>query len=149
NAAQLVLSSSEKMTIDDRTTIGKAGQLTELASNGKSKFEVGASVKILGNVTTQGDVDFLRSGSRVEGSLQAGSEILRQDNVHIVGDVTEDQGSNVTQLDWDVEWPGTVQGSFRSEPGQDIGPVSPGSYGALHLKSRSSATLSSGVYFFN
>jgi hypothetical protein len=48
---------------------------------------------------------------------------------------------------WNVSWP-LAEGDYNQEPDTTL-TLSPGSYGSVHIKSRSVLNLSAGTYYMN
>ncbi len=145
----VTLSGSDKITIDDRSTIGASDGLTVLASGGPSRSEFGAGVNAYADIFSHGDVDFLRSQSHVSGNLTTSGTVLRQDNVVVEGTVSEAAPLRFSSTAWAVQWP-EEEGSDISLPPQSPNmDVAPGNYDSVQIFSRATVSLTSGTYYIN
>jgi len=60
-ASELLISATQKITIDDRSTLSRVGEMPKVASVGPDTSEFGAAVQVHADIVSHGDVDFVRS----------------------------------------------------------------------------------------
>lgn len=144
---QVFMSALDRLTLDDGVTAGVAGEAPFLASIGPSTSEFGARVKAYADVTSEGDVDFLRSDSSVFGDVTTEGAIVRQNNVTILGAAREGVVLDSSTLEWDVDWPTAPTQDISLPPDTVNTPIAPGSYDEIHIFSRATATFRAGNYY--
>lgn len=147
--ADVMLSGTQKLTIDDRSTLGEEGSLTVVASIGPDLSEFGAEVTVYAHILSEGDVDFLRSQSTVHGHITTEGVVRRQDNVSTLGGVSEGVPVSSVETRWTVNWPLTLEAPVTLPPDAPNQELAPGGYSSLSAYSRSTLTLRSGTYFFD
>ncbi len=146
---EVFLSATSRLTLDDRVTAGEEGESPFVSSIGPETSEFGAGVRVYGNVTSEGNVDFLRSNSTVYGDVKTEGVLVRQNNVSIHGATLQGVDIDSSELEWDVEWPSSAVTDVSLPPDTPNTQVAPGVYDALQVFSRATATFTSGSYFFN
>ncbi|MES1188261.1 MAG: C-type lectin domain-containing protein, partial [Myxococcales bacterium] len=149
NIGDVMISSSDKVTIDDRSTLAKASKLSKVANLGTNTLELGAGVKAYADVFSVGNVSFLRSGSQIAGSLTTSGTILQQNNVTISGLVKTGTSIPPNETKWSVPWPTGVTNDISRAPDAPNFDIAPGSYDSIQVYSRATITLRSGTYFIN
>lgn len=147
--AELFMSATQRLTIDDRTTIGEEGKLPTIASVGPDTSEFGAGVRAHSNVVSEGSVDFLRSGAVVSGSVRTAGGISKQNDVVISGG--EFVGTFITNnaIDWQIGWPVDGLVDFSHPPDALNVRLPPGAFDHVQVYSRATFTFESGTYFIN
>lgn len=145
---QTMLSGASRLTIDDRVTLSEEGVIPAISSGGPERSEFGAGVSVWANAWSVGDVDFLRSGSTIEGDIRTAGSILRQDNVVVRGTTTEGAALSLSELSWDVEWPSVAPVGFAHGADATNRPLDPGAFGAVSIHPRATVTLKTGTYTF-
>lgn len=144
---QTLISSTEQLIIGDRAILGEEGALTEISHLGTQTTEFGAGVQTHAHVTSVGDVDFLRSQSRIHGRLTTSGQVLRQDNVQIDGGIFPQTPILSFPTSWSAEWPASSQPAVVRAPDSPSLMLTPGAWDAVQLYSRSTLLLRSGEYF--
>lgn len=147
--ADLMMSATSRLTIDDRTTLGEAEKLATVASGGPATTEFGASIEGHVNVVSQGDVDFLRSNAHVFGGVTTSGEIRLQNDVRIDGARLTGVSLSSSDIEWDVEWPVNDLTNFSHPPDAANVDFAPGAYDEVQVYSRATLTLNSGNYLIN
>jgi|GEM_PF-1058200 len=135
-----------RVALADRVQVSNAVASTGSASSG-AVVETGTDSRT-GPITSYGNV-VLRDRARVTGDVTAAGAIQPGNSVVVSGAVTPNATLQaVTTLAWNVSVPGPNLGPISLEPDrtQDI---APGRYAVGSVKSRSSLTLHSGVYYFD
>lgn len=145
--SQVALYASERLTLADRavTVVGLPGTVPLIVSAGTATTRVGVEARF-GALRSRGPVD-LRDRAVASGS------VVSAGNVTIGNGASAAQGiySNKPQVldslsTFNVTFP-TAGAAVSLEPDQRL-ELSPGSYGALNVKSRSAIFLTAGDYFF-
>lgn len=129
--ADVLLSGTQKLTVDDRSTLGESGELTKVASVGPHVSEFGAGVDVYADVISEGDVDFLRSQSHVYGGLTTEGSILTQDNVVIDGSVNTNTPVSSAVTTWSVDWPEDLASNITLAPDAPNTELRAGAYDQL------------------
>jgi hypothetical protein len=145
--ATLAVSASDTFKVSDRAALRiLAGGYPLAASLGTSTLEVGADSNT-GSLRARGNV-FLRERGHVNGDLTTSGRLTRQNNTFITGALSE--LASVPSKTWsrNVTFADVTQGAVNLEPDQTR-TLSPGTYGALTVKSRAKLYLSSGSYYFS
>jgi len=148
--ADMLISSTSRVTIDDRSTLAKVAKPSRVANLGTNTLEFGAGVKAYADVTSIGSLNFLRSGSSISGSLTTSGTINQQNNVTIGGPVKTNANVQSTETKWSVSWPNSGVNNVVSRPPDSPNfEVVPGEYDSIQAFSRSTITFRSGTYFIN
>src|SRR6478735_1664271 len=145
--AAVLVSGTERLVVDDRSTLGAPGQLAVVAV-GDGGLEFGAGVQAKVDVFSVGEMDLLRSQAHVFGRITAAGTVVKQDGSVVVdGSVLEGSSTPVTSTSWSLAWPENSAGNLSLPPDSPNLAVSPGTYGVIHAYSRATLTLTSGSYF--
>jgi hypothetical protein len=136
------------LSVEDRAIIQEPdGSLAAVSQVGaRSSVVVGVNTKV-GSITAQSSVT-LNSNAAVGGNVTTAGSITAQSGVTVAG--TETTQANLTPFAtevWPVEQPDNPANPIDYEPGTS-GSITPGSYGAVAIKSRSTLTLTAGAYGF-
>jgi len=143
----IAVSANGSLKVADRVNLQQpaviAGQLTNTGTAGTN---IGASA-IVGSVTSQGSVA-LRDRSQVNGFVKAGGTVTQQSGVVVTQGIQQNADlSPINNLLWQVTVP-NAGASVNLEP--DVRrSISPGSYGAVTVKSRAHLSLVTGTYYIN
>ncbi len=149
-ASDLLISATQRVTIDDGSTLSRPGQMPTVASVGPETTEFGGTVTAYTNIISHGDVDFVRSQAHVFGDVTTAGAIDIQDaSVQIDGIQTENASVVSTATEWQVLWPAEATTDIYLDPDQENVNIDPGGYDSLRVGSRSTVTLRTGEYFFN
>jgi V8-like Glu-specific endopeptidase len=150
SVADVMISGTERVTIDDRSDLSRPGEISYVANLGASTLEFGAQVDAYANVTSIGDVNFLRSQSHTYGSVVTAGRVTRQDgSVRIDGAVTERANVQVAETRWSVDWPENATTDITRAPDSPDFQLEAGAYDSIQIFSRATVTLRSGTYFIN
>lgn len=147
--ADVMLSATNAVTIDDRSTLGESGKLSHLGSLGPARLEFGAQVNAHTNVSSIGGVDFLRSQSHVYGSVRTSGTVTQQDNVSVDGGITTGVPIAPVSTTWTVDWPTGVTRDISRAPDSPATRLVPGAWDSIQIFSRAGIQFESGVYFVN
>lgn len=148
--ADVMISGTNRVTIDDRSDLSKAGTLTHVTNLGTSPMEFGAQIDAYANVTSVGNVNFLRSQSHTYGSVTTAGTVTRQDSsVRIDGAITEHASVVPVETRWTVDWPVGVTNDISRSPDSPNLAIAPGAYDSIQISSRATVTFRSGAYFIN
>ena len=142
------LAAATGLKMSDRSRIeSPSGAPVQAFNLGSELFDVGVEARV-GSITSKGSVT-LRDRSRVGGSIRTGGTLTRPLNqVTITGTVAENVSLVLPALPAiTATWPQSSNGPISLEPNQQR-PISPGSYGAVTIKSGAKLILSPGTYFF-
>lgn len=145
----VLMSGTNVLTIDDRSTLGQNDELINISGLGSATSELGAGVEIHANLSSVGDVDFLRSSSHVYGSVTTNGVIREQNDVVIDGGRFEGANIESATTTWTVDWPAGVTEDISLPPDAPNVPVAPGAYDSIQVFSRATFTLRSGTYYIN
>lgn len=115
-------------------------------SAGPLRSEFGAGIQSYTNITSGGDLDFLRSGATVSGDIRTAGTLLKQNNVTIQGSVSLGATIAEEKIEWQITWPTLGLQSINREPDTPNVSITPGAYDHITLKSRSTVTLRTGTY---
>lgn len=143
----VIISGTTKVTIDDRSTISEQVSPATVSSIGPERSEFGAGVNVYGNVVSKGDVDVLRSGSQISGTLTTEGAVLQQNNVIVGGGIFTGVPIQNATTEWSVNWPAGAGQNVSLPPDSPNVDLAPGHYGSVQAYSRATITLRSGVYF--
>lgn len=146
---EVLISGSERVTVDDRSALGTEGLGTVVFSGGPQRTEFGAGVDVHGDVLSQGDIDFLRSGAHIFGDVRTAGSLLQQDNVVIDGQAAQGVSVGATDASWSVIWPSPERGDVSLPPDAPNEEIAAGSYDSIQVFSRATFTFRSGTYFIN
>jgi len=143
----VLASGTEKLTIDDRSTLGRPGGLNVLSSVGPAKTEFGAGVTAYADVFSMGSVDFLRSQSHVTGNVTTEGTIVQQDNVTIDGEARVGVEVASASINWAVDWPSEEGSDVSRPPDSPNLALEPGTYDSIEVFPRASVSFTAGTYF--
>jgi hypothetical protein len=144
---ELLLSTTQQMTIDSRCVLGEAGKLSTVSSGGPAESDFASAVRGYTNIISQGHVD-LMSQAHIYGDITTGGIVKRQDGSVLVDGVTT-QGATISAdvSEWQVEWPiGTGTSVQRLANSPPI-TLEPGHYGSISIHTNSAVSLRTGRYF--
>lgn len=145
-----VVSATNMVTIDDRSTISEEGALASIANLGNGGIEIGGMVQAHSNLVSVGDVEFLRSQSHLYGGVTTGGNVLQQDStVAIDGPIVENADVDSAVTTWTVDWPVNVTTDVSLPPDSPAVRLKPGAFDSIQIFSRSGLVLESGTYFVN
>lgn len=147
--SDFVISGTNKVTVDDRSTISAPGAGSKIGSLGAGRLELGAAVKAYADVVSVGDVDFLRSHAHVYGEILTAGTVLQQNNVVVDGGITTGAAVTPAVTTWTVEWPSGPASDVSLAPDTPTIRLEPGNYDSIKGFSRSGIILESGAYFIN
>lgn len=145
----VVIGTSESFQIRDRARVigGPGEEPATVANSGAGEAYLGVESKV-GSVVSSGHVE-LRNQALVDGDLKTSDSFHAEPDATVTGKTTE--GADLEPFA-DAAWiptyfvgPGT---EVHLEPDQSQA-LQPGTYGALHINSRSTVTLAPGVYKFD
>jgi hypothetical protein len=143
-ASSMPIFGSTEVLLRDGVTLRTAtGGYAPVASNGY--LELGANAK---SGDAWGGTAFLRSNSRVEGSLTTSGTYSAQSGVQVTGSVYQRAFVPTQPLAWSVTFATPTQGSVLVSP-DTTRVLAPGKYEAGSVHSRAVLKLSSGVYYFD
>lgn len=148
--ADLALSASGELTIDDRCEIGVSSESTTIASLGGEGAHLGSAAVVHGDVISRTNA-LLRSQAVVNGGVSATGTIDFQDNTVVVnGEVAEGVITRTAQASWRVDWPtGNLEDLSLPVDSPNLNLVPGGGYGSLQVYSRATVTLRAGNYYFD
>jgi hypothetical protein len=138
-----VFGSTEVLLRDGVTLRTATGGFAPVASNGY--LELGASAK---SGDAWGGTAFLRSNSRVEGSLTTSGTYSAQLGAQVTGSIYQQAFVPTQPLAWSVTFATPNQGSVVVAP-DTTRVLTPGVYGAGSVQSRAVLKLRSGTYYFD
>ncbi len=132
------LQATESLDLRDRTVVSVTTVF------GGRYFELGADGRVYGDIVVDGNA-FLRSRARVEGDLTLAGTLQRQDNVVIVGTLTEGAAVSAPSIPTRTVTFGSTD--LTVENGQNAIWL-PGNYRDGLVRARGSVVLSAGTYNF-
>lgn len=144
---QVVFGAAQTLNIADNVKVLEPSQQhASIANVGSVSTELGVQGEVQ-NVWSTSNV-FLRDRSHVFCSVDTAGSLTEQNQVLVDGAIEQGIDLGVrTAASWTVSFP-TPGRSIMLEPGQTA-TLTPGSYGSLDAKSRTTVTLNgSGVYYF-
>lgn len=148
--ADVMISGTSRVTIDDRSDLAQVNARSQVANLGTSALEVGAQVDVFANITSVGNVNFLRSQSHTRGDVTTAGTVTRQDgSVLIDGTVTEHATVQPVTTSWAVDWPTGATNDLSCPPDSPNLAIAPGTYDSIQIFSRATVTFRSGAYFIN
>jgi hypothetical protein len=144
------LSGTDKLTIDDRVTLGVTGKLPTAYSGGTAQSKFAGVVQAHVNVLAKGNDLYLASQSRTYGSIQTAGTVTRQDaTVKVDGGVTTGAAISAPPVKWTVKWPGGGEGDIAHPVDAPNKVLAPGRYAKVTVGSRASMTFASGDYYLD
>jgi hypothetical protein len=143
------LSGTDKLTIDDRSTLGTIGKLPVAYAGGAAQSKFSGMVKAHVNVQVKGQELYLASQSRTFGSIRTGGTVTRQDaSVTVDGGVTHAPVS-APAIAWTVKWPDGGEGDIAHPVGAPNRNLAPGRYAKVTVAPSAELTFSSGDYYLD
>jgi hypothetical protein len=140
--ASLLLSATSTLKIDDRVTVKETnGNPATIANLGTATLQIGTDGH-LGDIWSRGPVTI---GARtiVNGTINGAVTITSGTGVTIKA--KDNKSFTTTTSTSEITFPTTNAGAYDLEPG-GTGRLSPGSYGAVAVKSRSKLSVTTGSY---
>lgn len=148
SVADVMISATDGVTIDDRCTLAEPAAPSEVANLGSSVLELGAGVQAFTNIASVGNVT-LRSQAHVYGRLMTAGTVTQQDNVRVDGGVTTGASLAGAVTTWTVPFPAGVTQDFSLPPDAPNVVLAPSALDAVQIFSRATVTLRSGTYYLN
>jgi len=152
---QMMISTTNRLQIDDRVTLGVQGQTARFANFGTSGLEIGSTGFTNGNVYNGATgTTLLRSNATVRGFVRAAGGITTQPPVTITGGTFPNTPTPSQTTSFTVAWPNSMPAGIflppdTPPPSDPPRPIAPGAYAELNVQSRSRVALRSGNYFFD
>lgn len=142
---QIAVLASNGVIVRDRGTVeGSLGTLPATVAMGTSGIV--ANDARLADLYSRGTVE-LRHRGLVQGSIFTTGPVVGLETSQVQGSVITDyQFDPPGELSWNVRIPPELIGDLALEPDQHLH-LTPGRYGTVSIKSRSSVTLEAGDYF--
>jgi hypothetical protein len=136
------------MKLGDRSRIELSnGTAANVVNYGTGFVEVGRYARV-GSIVAVGSARLLDHAT-VDGSIRLGGTLSRIGTASVTGTITENAAVALSPAPTITNpWPSTSQPGFSLEPNKQK-TISPGSYGAVSVKSNATLTLSSGTYYFS
>ena len=152
--ADMFMSTTGRLQIDDQAVLGTASKLENLANFGSAGFELGGLAVAHANVYNAAGTTWLRSQSTVRGFVRGPGLIQTQPPVTVQGGQQPNTATASAVTSWTVTPPATQQSFIfldvdQPPAAQPPMPIAPGAYAGIDVHSRSRVKLSAGTYFFD
>lgn len=143
------LSGTEKLTIDDRVTLGENGKLPVAYAGGIAQSRFASEVQAHVNVHAKANNLYLASQSHTFGSIRTGGTVTQQDgSVQVDGGVVPSAVA-ASPLTWTVKWPGGGEGDIALPVDAPNKNLAPGRYAKVAVAPRAALTFRSGDYYLD
>lgn len=148
--SDVFLSGTEKLTIDDRVTLGVTGELPTVYAGGTAQSRFAGVVRAHVNVLAKSNNLYLASQSRTYGSIRTGGTVTQQDaTVQVDGGVATGVALSAPSATWTVKWPDGGEGDIAHPVDAPNRVLAHGRYAKVTVGSRASMTFTSGEYYLD
>jgi hypothetical protein len=145
---QAFMSSSDRLQVDARVTLGTPNALEHVSNLGANGLELGSMGFAHANVYNAAGPTNLRSQATVRGFVRAHGIIDAQEPVFVTGGRFPSTPVPATTFSWGITWPPSSLGDVILHQPPSDRTLDPGRYGTLDIHNGSRVFLRSGTYYF-